>query len=684
MRGARNRGRKRGYRRSLASLRMRQAAQLVLACWMGLGLLWAPFDAYAQAPAAPAADTAAEIVYIDANGFIRVHDPSGAPLAAWVSPTGGWYDAALGDFNNDGEAEIVAVGGQGSGGKLAVFDPVVAVGMVHPNQSYNGLYWETLYELAFPATPHLVATGAFDPNSAGSEIVAVHDLPDDAGFGARGTRVVILSQRSANPDGRQWQLIAELSTSTPWSDIATGDLEASGIDNLVLIDEDDSQLSIFRLSGASLVRYYNNQSESRPWNDAVIGQVDPATPQPELVLVRNADPELPSLIVWRYDGKDGFADVYLQSFLISPRVVFLANITGAVAGAVPDEEIFMLRNVTRTAPCASVSTTPPQLFMRNRGADRPIAFEVCLDQSNVFRYGAGGDLDGDGKDEVAVISPAQLRIFNSPDTRLDDITNVPVSSNARTIVIGDLDRNGSARPDTLGSTPLSRIDVTMAAGESGTVYTTEIVNSTNARSLPIVVRGPSYAPFLRWSLDGTQTPARLAVTVDASELLPGGAYGANLQVISGRERVANSPLEIPVLVRTTAGVILRPAGTTVVVSPCSAPATPPTVTFNVWGTAGSEFTGEVRPHGSAAAADAGALRADWPHNGVPWVASATSLTGTTPSAITLTLDVSKATGFDQADVLVMAMAPGVGAVQRRAVVNLVCTEHVLYLPTIGR
>ena len=94
-----------------------------------------------------------EIVYIDSQGFIRALDPnqsSGQPLVTWVSPTGGWRSVALGDFNADGDDEIVAISLDESGNRLIIYDPVVASGPVDPDNNFSGNYWTTLYQTTLP------------------------------------------------------------------------------------------------------------------------------------------------------------------------------------------------------------------------------------------------------------------------------------------------------------------------------------------------------------------------------------------------------------------------------------------------------------------------------------------------------------------------------------------------------
>ncbi|MCB0064301.1 MAG: hypothetical protein KDE19_19390, partial [Caldilineaceae bacterium] len=133
------------------------------------GMAQAPLPALATSTEV-SADPDEEIIYIDNNGMIRVLDTlqsSGSPVVDWTSPTGGWSNFALGDVNNDGDEEIVAVRSTGNGaGQLTVFDPVVADGSFDA-QTPNGIPWATLYTRDIPGNPKLVATGKLDPNLPG-------------------------------------------------------------------------------------------------------------------------------------------------------------------------------------------------------------------------------------------------------------------------------------------------------------------------------------------------------------------------------------------------------------------------------------------------------------------------------------------------------------------------------------
>lgn len=663
------------------------AQMLVITCLLLLSLL--PLPARAQdAPegwlVSPNSDD--EVIYVDPNGFIRVYDPVGEPTIVWVSPEGGWQAAALGDFTGDGDDEIVAVGGEGTAARLVVYDPVVASGTVNSDQQFNGVPWKQLYITNLPATPRLVATGEFDPAVPGREIIFTTDAPPDDSGNPRSV-ITITTQAAGSADGTAWRALASATTGQQWSDISTGDLALTGIDHIALIDEDRGVLSVYRLQDGSLQRYYLAASDTREWSGVAIGQVDPASVQPELVLVRRADRPLASLVVLRYEPPDRFADVYLRDFNPAPRVVFLADVN-----ATGEAEIFMLRNVTRTAGCPPpYNTTPFQLIMRNRGPDRPTNFEVCLDQANTFRYGAGGDLNGDGKDEVIVLSATQLRVFYDVDTTFR-VANVQVSSDARTVVAGNLDKAGAIKPNTLIASR-SSLDFTVNAGERSQPQTIELSNgSTTGAPIPLQIYVLPQVDYVRWSLTSESTPTTLSVYIDAAELLPDIAYAAELVIDSVEVSVTNTPYRIPILIRVEKGMIVQPAGVTVVLTPCQASATAPKVDLRVLGTTGVTFIATVNagPGGTQAApADAAPLPAasandiPWQVNDVPWISSAQSPTTTVPSTITLLIDPSAAVSFNQAHVTVSGQLAG-ETYTRTSDVNFVCTDNPVYLPVVQR
>ncbi len=163
--------------------------------------------------AAGSADPSEEIVYIDAEGVIHVLDTQGeAPRVEWYSPDADWKDADLGDVNDDGDLEIIAIGRTANGDvKLAVFDPVVASGAVDPDKTIppdDGIPWDTLYYKEIPGRPEIVQGGDFDDGIPGDEILYAYQDP------ASQSRVVVLNAdgldpSTGKPTGREWKVHVE-------------------------------------------------------------------------------------------------------------------------------------------------------------------------------------------------------------------------------------------------------------------------------------------------------------------------------------------------------------------------------------------------------------------------------------------------------------------------------------------
>ena len=79
------------------------------------GLFAAPVSIARAAPAMPGATADDEIIVLTSAGQIRIDDPltpAGVKPATWNSGSdAGWTMVAAGDFNGDGDAEIVAARG---------------------------------------------------------------------------------------------------------------------------------------------------------------------------------------------------------------------------------------------------------------------------------------------------------------------------------------------------------------------------------------------------------------------------------------------------------------------------------------------------------------------------------------------------------------------------------------------
>ncbi len=657
----------------LALLVAMAAPALLVALLMLLG---APEKARAQdgALATNTPNNEDEIVYIDGAGYIRVYDPKqpdNVPAVSFRSPDTGWIDAAVGDFNGDGDDEIVAIG---ENGLLKIYDPVIASGPVPPENEINGIYWEELYATVLPGRALLIETGNFDAVPATAEIVAVYVDPANA---AR-SFVQIFFQPLAPFDGRTWLPLTDVESSELWSDVATGNLDGAGVDELALVNEDFGVLRVYRLEANNVLNpFFVSESDTKPWSDVAIGNVDQDLTQPELVSVRNAAPPLPALVVQRYVSPNSFTDVGVRNLLPSPRVVFLADVTGN-----GDDEIYLLRDVP-------AGDARPRLFISNLGVDAPFAFEVPLDTDNGYRYGAGGDIDGDGKDELAVVRNTGFKIFESPEINTTSFT-VTLETNARTIVMGNLDALGKDRL----TADVSRFSVSVAAGRQSAGQQLRLSNLTRPdNSIRFNIRLLPQVSFVRLSQISGDTPGTISVVADATELLPATdstqdppRYGTNLIVTSVDPLVANSPLTIPVIVEVLPGVAVRPSGIAISaqVEPGTGGCTNLQLDDNqdhisVLGTPDSTFSVSVVFGQSSAAKD--------------WLTASVSdtvpsMTGTVPSQIGLTLYPEK---FDKpgayiATVVIDALTADQAQtpIALRVPVSVICTNEALYLPAVRR
>ena len=93
-----------------------------------------------------------ELVLLEGNGRIKVvdpHTPGGYEVVDWQSGSTGWTAVTVGDFNGDGDQEILAT----KAGQARVFDPVV-----QPGQIAAGGEWT----LSSPHTWYDMDTGDID------------------------------------------------------------------------------------------------------------------------------------------------------------------------------------------------------------------------------------------------------------------------------------------------------------------------------------------------------------------------------------------------------------------------------------------------------------------------------------------------------------------------------------------
>lgn len=699
------------------------AAFLVLLLSLLPATTLSPQVAHAQArsvetPDAPSADASKEVVYVTPDGIIRVLDVYYTDKQVdWRSPTDNWRSIAVGDFNNDGDDEIVAVRGTPgttTAPELAVFDPVVASGSIIPGQEINGIPWKLLYSTPLPSRPELVFAGDFDPNIPGDEIGIVRatvpeDLPDSGDI----TTVVIYKQTSPTPDGTSWEVHQTKTFSENWERVSVGNLDKVGGDDVAFVDQDQGKFTIFQPDANFGEVDGPGGSKSAPWKDVTFGQYLRGGNH-EALAVRDGN-GLTSFVVFEYDSSNVSIDSNTgDKFSPGPRFIFAGDINGNN----DDEEAIMLR---------SCSANCRRLIVRNDGSDKVIQEFIDglrLDDDNGWRAGVAADIDGDRKAEIVIIRSEKIRLYPDADVSIASV-DYDLPTDRQNIFAGDLDRNGYVSGPVFGSTP-GQVQETVYFGfkKSDTI---KLQNISTVDVIPFVATTDAawltVSPTSGTVPGNTSAPLGITYNINAVSLQPGQRYTGTVTFTSTNPglNVANSPFRVPVVI----DVVLPPFsavpdGVTAFYYPCEEPLTEQSLDMGIIGFPGNKFRAQVLAPVEAAAASAlegnfflgeetasglvltdrtgaqvalpglgvSAARADsdW-ESGTPWVTAVTSITDTLPTTLTLTISPTlRTTDFAQTTLLLQSVDPvdGITPIFSTHPIVLACAAHGGWLPIIGK
>ncbi|MEZ4867990.1 MAG: hypothetical protein R3C14_42070 [Caldilineaceae bacterium] len=548
-----------------------------------------PFSPLAVTPvhAEVSADPDSEIVYIDSSGFIRVLDylqTGNNPKVDWASPTGGWSDFALGDVNNDGDVEIIAIKSENNVGTLTVFDPVAAEGSV--DKTPNGIPWATLYtRTGIPGELKLVATGRLDPNLPGAHIIYIYQ--EDS----VNQRAVVLKPAIPQPDGRQWAEHYTRRFNEHWDQISVGNVDGVDADEIALVDKDQGRISVFRSdsqSGAIL----KDTSSSKPWRATTIAQFDGGSKK-EVIGIRKVDPPLASFFVFKYKDGDNFDESNTEAFSPEPSFAFPADIQND-----GKDEIVMLR---------SVSGSSVRMIVRaDNQSSVPSELEQPLDSDNGYRVGDGGDVDGDGKEEIVIMRDNNIRIYTQPE-RNATFSNFGEQTNSRSIHIGDLDKIGFVNGPQFGLSQ-STVEDTLEISATGSQRNLELRNVTDNTPISFKLEVENGVSWFDINPKFSNTPKLLTYQFNAIGLAPGD-YATRVKITSDTQNVVNQPIYIEVKLTVTAANI-DPRPTSVSFSyPASQAPDSLSQNVSVFGTDGVKLSASVAPVPAVSAALA-ALRGE--------------------------------------------------------------------------
>jgi len=451
-----------------------------------------------------------ELVLLEGNGRIKVVDPytpGGYEVVDWQSDSTGWTAVTLGDFNGDGDQEILAT----KAGQARIFDPIVQTGQVAAVGEWS---------LPSPHTYYDMETGDIDGDGRDEIVLLRTDNVDD-----------ILSQflvYDGGDAGTSWTLTKQFSHGAEWDSLALGDVNADGNEDIGLTRSIDNLLLILDpVDWTSLHDWKYNFT----WLDLeMIDAEVEGTPNKTEVAASRADVlgQLNSALVFRWTGDVAMANVWGGTFY-----PYFTDIEGADLNGDGDDELIMYR--PSYDPILNlVARNPKGAAMR--------AFQPA----GAFNPGGGwldmeaGDLDGDGKDEVVLVRGTKYRIYDSPDT--SDAFGDVLGSYGASLAVGDLDGTGTATGPVLGLNP-STLSYTFA----GTIPPAQAVFISNEGLgdefgwTATVTEGTSWlsiSPAI-----GT-TPSTLSVAVDPT-MLSSGTHQGQIRV-DAEEGIGGSPRYIDV------------------------------------------------------------------------------------------------------------------------------------------
>ena len=363
----------------------------------------------AAEPAALAAQQDDEVVLILNTGYIKVEDPftaAGHEPATWTSPQGGWSFVTTGDFNGDGDDEIVALGGA----RAKIYDPFPEGGTpVDFDVSIGSHSWYNAAagDIDLDGRDELLLLR--DDNNA-SENIYCHLLVYDG-----------------NADGTQWTVLQDLSYGTQWGDMAAGNFIGDQRNELVLTRQQVPTTPALVL----VMNVQTGQTITQEWfgfyfkrlatGDFNKDGYDEIAAVRDVISVYGAN-----AVIFRVKGvNQGFETLATKEAVIAFMWVAAGDLDADGA-----DEVALLRNVP--APYAG-------LF----GMD---LYAPMIDLNEVIAEGwtdlQSGDINADGKDEVLILKSSLVRAYRV--TPIAAITWTKSGSYKSVFATGDIDGTGSA------------------------------------------------------------------------------------------------------------------------------------------------------------------------------------------------------------------------------------------------
>lgn len=455
-----------------------------------------------------------ELVLLESNGRIKVVDPhvvSGYYEVNWQSDSTGWTAVTLGDFNGDGDEEILATKGRWA----RLFDPVV-----QPGQEEVSGQWT----ISSPYKWYEMATGDIDADGR-DEVVLLRE--DDAPGNIKSHVLVY----DGDTTGRSWTLRKDLQHGTQWDDVDLGDVNADGRQDIGLIRSEDKLLLILNPVNWSEL---HNKNYDFTWLDLEMIEANQTIGADEIALSRKGVlGYFDSVLVFRWTGGANLADVWGGKFY-----PYFNDIEGADLSGDGDEEIIMYRK-TDDPVLNLVARDPhgtlPRVFEPS-GANNPGGGWLDLET---------GDLDADGKDEVILLRSTKYRVYDRPES--SDYFYEEDGSFKGDFAVGNLDGDGIPAGPALGVNPNT---LTFSfEGMNPPAQSVLISNVGVGDEFTWTATVTQGADWLNASPASGTTPATLSVSVDGTTLTS-GTYQGQIR-IDAEDGVSGSPQYVDVTLEVT-------------------------------------------------------------------------------------------------------------------------------------
>ena len=607
------------------------------------GVLGMPASAvHADAASPTAAPLDDEIIVITSALQVRVDDPTtptGYQPATWSSASEsgwetGWTLVAGGDFNGDGDAELVAA----RNSVVKVFDPIVQPGRARVDFSVDfGSGWNVKF----------LNIGDFDGDGK-DEFAVIHFIQ-----GSGNQAGLQVYDGGANATKGEWTLRDSASYGAMFDDMSVGDFNADGADDLVMVRNASGQRLLLVLNVShQLATIAQGSGYCCDWFAVAGGNLSTSTPGDEIALTRySANAATASLILFKVVS-GGFANLLSNppAWNFNPEFRSLSN--GDLNGD-GDDEVVMLRDPVN--PSTSLLSVNPAGAAMN-----PSEFAQATGAgSAAFRIVRTGDTDGDRKDEVVILRADRYYLYTEPDVS-GRVEQTPGSfytpggvSNLPFMALANVDGPGVPPPGpTLSVTPAS-LSFSLDCAAASPVRPLSITNSGTGSSFEWkaqAIEDNGSAWLLIDTTSGT-TPGTVNVSVRPG--IAKGTYTGKIRITATDATVQNRTVDVPVSYTAV----------------CSGFAVSPTaLSFNMsWGSTASQSV-VISAAGPTAWTTTVAPVA--PTSSCNWLTlSATS--GTTPSTVNVVANSATAgVGSRRCSIIYSAVDPSVPNSPQYVTVNL--------------